>query len=505
MWGGISVILLGWAGAVLSFPFGRDQGILAWAGSVILKGGAPYRDAWDVKGPLAMLPFTAMQFLTGHNMWGIRLFDLLMVSLAAASAAYAVRIWFSARASVYAVFLLLFVVSGTDFWLNAQPDGWCGYALTGVIALLASPWRGRLFLAAASVGLCTMQKPVYCVYLLLFVPILVAGWRSDQRVLWGRLLSIASGFLGSVTAVLAWLASRGALTPFIDTYIRFNFAVHTRVDVLTPGEQFRGLVDYMGQAAPFALGMPLAIVGGVLLSRKSSLAGAIYWTWLLCGFLVVILQMKYLYYHWYPAMCTVAFGAAITIHSLRPLRWRIFPKKESSLSAGTAVFLWLAFVFLPTPAVSAARWASLVLGHTPRTAYYDTKFFFRSDAYFSYPHLNEMSAYIRNHSTPADTVEVWGWDPLINYLSERSSPTRFGYNYPLLSHGAFRERYRQEFIATMTARPPLFIAIAENDTNQISMASSAEAIKEFPAFEKFLHARYRLEKNFGYWELWREL
>ena len=48
-----------WAFASLSFPFGWDQGIFAWVGSTIVDGGLPYRDAWDIKGPLTYYVYAA--------------------------------------------------------------------------------------------------------------------------------------------------------------------------------------------------------------------------------------------------------------------------------------------------------------------------------------------------------------------------------------------------------------------------------------------------------------
>jgi hypothetical protein len=39
-----------WAIASLWFPFRWDHGIMASVGDTIVRGGMPYRDAWDMKG-----------------------------------------------------------------------------------------------------------------------------------------------------------------------------------------------------------------------------------------------------------------------------------------------------------------------------------------------------------------------------------------------------------------------------------------------------------------------
>ena len=57
----IGVLLL--TVATLSWPLGWDQGIYAWAGDVIVRGGLPYRDAWVMKGPLVFYTFALAQTL----------------------------------------------------------------------------------------------------------------------------------------------------------------------------------------------------------------------------------------------------------------------------------------------------------------------------------------------------------------------------------------------------------------------------------------------------------
>ena len=68
--------------ASLWWPMGRDQGVYAWVGSVIVRGGASYVDAWEVKGPATHLIYALSQFVFGTGMWGIRLLDLVMLASA---------------------------------------------------------------------------------------------------------------------------------------------------------------------------------------------------------------------------------------------------------------------------------------------------------------------------------------------------------------------------------------------------------------------------------------
>jgi hypothetical protein len=83
-WAVCVVVLAVWAATYITWPFSNDQGNLAWVGDVILSGGMPYRDAWDVKGPGAHLLFAFVEMVLGQNEWGMRVFDLAMLAICAA-------------------------------------------------------------------------------------------------------------------------------------------------------------------------------------------------------------------------------------------------------------------------------------------------------------------------------------------------------------------------------------------------------------------------------------
>ena len=82
-WTTCIAVLAVWAAMYITWPFSNDQGNLAWVGDVILTGGMPYRDAWDVKGPAAHVAFALVETLFGRNQWGVRVFDLAMLAICA--------------------------------------------------------------------------------------------------------------------------------------------------------------------------------------------------------------------------------------------------------------------------------------------------------------------------------------------------------------------------------------------------------------------------------------
>src|SRR5690349_3590946 len=63
----------------LSMPLGWDHGMLASVGVELARGEMPYRDSWELKSPLAFLPYAVAYLLFGNVMWGVRLIDLAIL------------------------------------------------------------------------------------------------------------------------------------------------------------------------------------------------------------------------------------------------------------------------------------------------------------------------------------------------------------------------------------------------------------------------------------------
>ena len=68
---GIAFLLL----QILTYGYGRDQGIYAMVGRALLHGEMPYRDAWDFKPPGIFLIYASARALFGGGQWGIRVLE----------------------------------------------------------------------------------------------------------------------------------------------------------------------------------------------------------------------------------------------------------------------------------------------------------------------------------------------------------------------------------------------------------------------------------------------
>ena len=112
---------------LLTFRYGRDQGIYAVVGDVVLSGGAPYRDAWDFKPPFIYFIYAGARGLFGPGMIAIRLLEAIgLVSLVIAFVVLSRRFVGNSRAGLVGATLAVFLHVKLEFWHTAQPESFGG-------------------------------------------------------------------------------------------------------------------------------------------------------------------------------------------------------------------------------------------------------------------------------------------------------------------------------------------------------------------------------------------
>lgn len=220
-----------WAGAYLTWPMAGDHGQLALIGDVIRDGGLPYRDAWTMKGPLALYAFAGIQLLFGRAMWGVRAFELLVLAAGGWAVFLGARRFTGSRAALWTAAGFVLSYASLRYQNIAQPDGWAGVLLAlAFLPLLGRterPSAGLRVLGGALVGCATLIKPLYGIFLL--VPALDAFIAPPPR--WRRLLAAGGltgvGFLLPIAITAAWFAAHGALRELIEVDLLYASGVYT--------------------------------------------------------------------------------------------------------------------------------------------------------------------------------------------------------------------------------------------------------------------------------------
>ena len=469
----------------LSWPFGWDQGIYAWAGDIIVRGGMPYRDAWVMKGPLVFYTFALAQTLFGQQLMAIRLLDLIfLTTTAGVLGAIIARNAGSRVAGGGALLFVLWYMSGT-FWHTAQPDGWVSMLMVlGAAPLLLArgriPWWAWLVVGGA-VGLITLYKQLYAIFLLVPAVALLLRREGGPHALGPAVALTLLGFVVPVTASVAWLSSKITLGFLLDSVVRYPAEIYVGRGAGGLGARLSGLAEYLLGVPLLAVLSPAIALGARTLWRRDRAQAAIILTWLCLAFAGIVIQGRYFIYHWLPAippmviLAAYGFSGALAAPGRGTLRPTVL-KLMSALLVITALYA------AARPAFETMRWLAWQAGLIASEEYYDG---------FGIPGADIRAArYLAEHSTAEDRVLVWGWNASILFMSGRQSPTRFGWSMPLmLGEGtAAREAFRQEFLCDISRYPPRWIVIAPQSE---MLLGGRFTVNDFPEFAAFLNRHYK--------------
>lgn len=461
---GLTVAVAGWGLSSLWLPFGWDQGCFGYIGRVISQGGMPYRDAWDVKGPLTFYVFAALESLFGRQMWGVRVLDLVLAA-AAARAVFGIVSRFGSRFAALGTALGVVLAFGSfgNWYTGGQPDAWAALLLVVVADLLTrrpeQAGAREVVIASFIIGSCALLKPLYSGYLVLVVCSLWPATVSERRVGFGRLALAAGAYLLPIVLLVGWIAAKGALPDLFDAYFRFH------VERIQTEPEFQMSILRVAQATLgvftivplLAIVTPAAALGAGYLVRDHRRAAAVLIAWALLSLALIGSQRKFLVqnYSWHPLYPPLLLLAGIGFARLwaasradgAPARWLI-----------VAAVLLCSKLVTRDPLAQTGRWLKLVTGRTTQAQYWST-FETKVPALegrdatsfgFSVPRDFELARYIEEHTRPDERITIWS-DPLTNYLSDRRSITPVTLSAAFTTWGSAdrRRRYRVALLAGM--------------------------------------------------------
>lgn len=479
----IGLSLLVWIPAGLTAPIASDQSIFVWAGRVVMGGGLPIIDAFDVKGPMAAWSYAAFQTLFGDTIAAARIGNLLLFALTYGLLFRMTRHLPGAPTAILFAGLLGFLASGTTFMATAQPDVWAGLAALIACALLAlAPERSqRLACAAASALLAVAVgfKLTFVALGLILVAHLVLSPASTRLP---RLAAMLAGGGAVLLAMLAPYAIAGRLDELYQMHIGFLADAHAD-RAYEPGENalllLKGIVTAWDWPWWIALRV-LAVIGVVVMWRAGhrkltvlTVAG-----WVAMGVTIVV-QGKGFDYHIKPQLMfeAVAAGAALSALAARALpRW-------SQMAAGVAAIGLLGG--LVDPLVEAVG---------------DLKHRIAPDRFAAPVRMYEgvdmardaeAIACIRAHSGPDDPIHLFSFHAILYAQTGRPSASDMGLSYPLVAGGpAWRAFAHDRLMADLARTPPKLIFVDSTDRMVLMPEGSAAHLKEVPGLAALIAQDY---------------
>ena len=486
----------------LIYPLARDQGLFAYVGERLFRGETLYVDIWDVKSPLIYWTFGLYGRLTGGTEIGYRFCDLLFtLSCALLTFLLTKRIATEApsRAGLMAgLVYLAWVYLPTDFRALGNCDHYITpFALGAAILLvdsLRAPNRKNLIASGALIALATLYKTTAVVFAAPAVVALIWPCADTQHGLRQRLGDCAGWIAGFATLMALgalWLVVDGAWAEwrylnltFLPAYTKLSHAGGVGSTLVT-GAYFTR--DALALYPALALG---AIVT-ILTFRRRLPSGARFVLLMALAYIgVVILQGKYLVYHFMPFLPFCAALVAVGVsHTLERADRSVWLKLTAALTLalGLAYATRLpgryadVFDYIRATDNHAAYYAKLTRGNYPLA---DTR---------------ATVNYITQRSEPNDELFVWAFSPDIYFGTGLDHASRFLFNTPLLSE-ACNPVWKDELLASLVVRQPRFFVTATDDGLPLILGetySSDERMRDIPGLVAWVELHYAESARFG--------
>lgn len=497
-----------------------DVTIYAYGGQEILRGGLPYRDFWDHKGPATYYVFAAAFWLAGADAWGVWYLAVFWAALIAVSFYMFLRTLMLRRYAFAGSVLFLSILLQDGYYQGATTPEFLGVLpAIGSLLLTASffmrpertkvIWLGLMFAAGASFKMSNVGMATACLLAILAHEARRGGLRASARTLG----MFAVSPLAVVILLAAYWAMQGALTDLWQATVVYNF-------LYVEGGGF-GLGSLYATVRRFASDPSLLVLtafsGGTILalwrgrghwhSTKSAASGkvatdanSLWWTY---AAVVAALPLEILliassgrnYGHYYQSAFPALAASASYWLRLGGQR-SVDSADESGLRLVTADLVWGALLVWTLAMVGLVRPTSSQL-----------RAFWR-EAPLRSPRTTETGRFIVANTEPSDSVLVWSTNAEFNFETGRRAPTSYVFIHPIFQEGFQNSRSWDQFLGDLESHPPALI-IADTrpefapdfslPEDQLAEACECEGeiLEGFRAFSQFVKANYRATQTFA--------
>lgn len=523
---GIAFLLL----QILTYGYGRDQGIYAMVGRALLQGKMPYRDAWDFKPPGVFLLYAGARAVFGSGQWGIRALECLgLVGMVAAMGELTRRWWGEYTIGIFAGAVAVLVHAQLDFWHTAQPESFGG--MLTIFALLALGPEGggpeaeaanpaaptarerwiRRFACGALFGVTGLLKPPLAGGGVIVAAALALAAYRRERAIKAAARAVLPIVLGGATPIVLcalWFAAKGALHDLWS--VLFVFTPHyTKLgwegETLS-GMTYWGFTEWLcAYSSVLTIGVLLVLA---LRPTRRERPGVVVIAGILVVHLVgVILQGKFFPYHYGATWPLTALLAGLGF-------WRVWERLSGWRTPLGAGLFALGFA-----AANLGRTATKDVPHSflercgerlraftssPRNQAEIDRLASVADVNAS---ANRAVAIFLRERVPADrTVFVWGFEPVIYDLADRTPSTRYLYDVPQRVSWA-KAGERATLMRDLAASPPSAIVVERRDVFPMvtgDAIDSKDTLENFDALRELMRERYWLAETIEDFEIYLE-
>ena len=448
-------------------PLERDEGEYATAAQILLRGGVPYLDVYNMKFP-GVYYFYALAFsLFGQSVIVIR---ALLIFVNLVSTFWIIKI---ARqlgdkdmAWLAGSFYLLLSMGRNGQGMIANTEHFVvAFALGGVYWMLKSlrqpnPNYFLLVLSGVCLSFGVLMKQhgsLFVVFAALYATLRL--WGQDRfKTLFRSLASMALGCAIPFAIFLTYLTYKGAFHGFLFYAIEYASA-YSNNNHFFWGIRKINAIQFLWEDN--ILLWVLFFVGLISLFNVSKHIPNRYFLLLFC---ICTLMATIPGYYFRPHYFQLFLPSVSLIAAW--FLYYIAPKIQSPSISSKSFHFPLSIIHYPLFQILALLSfsipnISLIEGH--RTKVIEHLY---SDLTFS--RCREIGEYLHDHTSSKDTIGIYGAEPEIFFYAQRPPASGYMYHYPLLEPQPFAQRMTLQYIQeTEHHHPEIFIhsRISEEDNN----------------------------------------
>ncbi len=523
-YGALSFVLLR-ALPNLRYPIGRDQATFCVMGQGLLRGQLLYRDLWDNKPPGIFYIYALIVKIFGPVMWSVGVVDILWLLVISCCIFYFARHSMGTPAAALAMVFNAVRHCRQGYIHAAQPETFlmlCVFAAYFLLQQEEGRRAIRLFLAGLILGAAFWLKYnavaffpfVALVPFLDFSELSQNAGRVRFSIPWKgwlrRMLVVAGGFIFAVAGVLTYFRISGAWPALKEV----QFEVLPRYGAMAFGITTNNFFLWALRETQIQLGIWYEIIAALALfiawrrRELSAIAPAALFAF--AGYLSVAMQVRFHHPYYYETCYPffAMFWGYVCVKTYEGFRYlqRIFAQRKLTLARS---LLWLVLAgvaasLLPEESVRVVQQYGFLKDwwRNPEQSY--------AVYYWELPleKLRDQMRvldFLKANSGPDDEVYVWGTAPLINFLGQRRTPSRFVSNLALISLWA-PDRWRQELADTLEAKRPRYIVVVRDDAIpavSFTTLDSEGYLLVYPALKGILNRLYVPDVRLGDFHIYR--
>lgn len=488
----IAGVILG--SASLLYPFGRDQGIYAYAGELLLQGKIDYKYIFDLKPPGVHFTFALGHLIFGKSMMGMRIFDILWQSVTGFVLFIIIyKLTKSKSAGLLSSVLYIFLYFRLDYWHTLQADGFLNlpFALSILLVHISDKEKYSVPLFAAGVlfGITILFKYTLIIFLPLLVIIFIFQPGLQNRI--KKISLYLAGFVViNLLAVSIYLFA-GALDEFID--IQFvQTPLYAKIGYETESAGFitaNVIRLFFSSVYSPLIWFSTIIAIYLLITKQLYYKYSVIFVWIVSSIAGLIIQWKFFLYHFLVIIPAISAGTSLFFVNLNEKYKERFRKL---LPITGAIILICYFLLGFKPYISNyADLFNYLNGSKTLNEVYEVKGF-TNDSAFMIAKTFRAIEFVKQNSSENSGIYIWGFDPLIYYLSGRHCVSRFIYNFPLYWKEN-NEKFQTEFMEDLNKERPELILVSQHDPLYFISGfkgDSREMLDRLPGFKTYIEQNY---------------